>query len=117
MPAVTPFAGFVGLLEQTYPVAFMPCIEVGWRLDTRYWGRGYATEAGRAALSYGFGVSAWSLPGNSSIRSCPPATCCDRTCSTERRRAASAGGSSSEGPAATYSPWPFQAKYHRRCGA
>ena len=54
VPGVTPFAGFVGLLEQTYPAAFTPCIEVGWRLDARHWGRGYATEGGRAALAYGF---------------------------------------------------------------
>ncbi len=28
--------------------------EVGWRLAHRYWGNGYATEAGRAWLGYGF---------------------------------------------------------------
>ena len=32
-------------------------MEVGWRLDARYWGRGYATEGARAALAYGFGVA------------------------------------------------------------
>ena len=34
---------------------FTPAVEVGWRLARRYWGRGFATEAGRAALDYGFG--------------------------------------------------------------
>jgi RimJ/RimL family protein N-acetyltransferase len=34
----------------------MPCIEVGWRLAFAYWGRGYATEAARLALGYGFGT-------------------------------------------------------------
>lgn len=29
-------------------------IEVGWHLARRAWGRGYATEAGRAVLRYGF---------------------------------------------------------------
>lgn len=29
-------------------------IELGYRLARRYWGRGYATEAARAALDYGF---------------------------------------------------------------
>lgn len=28
--------------------------EVGWHLARSQWGRGYATEAGRAALAYGF---------------------------------------------------------------
>jgi [ribosomal protein S5]-alanine N-acetyltransferase len=30
--------------------------EVGYRLDPRYWGKGYATEAARAALRYGFEI-------------------------------------------------------------
>lgn len=29
-------------------------VEVGWHLGSAYWGNGYATEAGRAALRYGF---------------------------------------------------------------
>ena len=29
-------------------------IEVGWHLNPKYWGNGYATEAGRAAIEYGF---------------------------------------------------------------
>jgi RimJ/RimL family protein N-acetyltransferase len=28
--------------------------EIAWRLDPAYWGNGYATEAGRAWLAYGF---------------------------------------------------------------
>lgn len=31
-------------------------IEVGWRLHPDAWGQGYASEAARAALAYGFGV-------------------------------------------------------------
>lgn len=31
-----------------------PGIEVGWTLRRAYWGRGYATEAARASLEYGF---------------------------------------------------------------
>ncbi len=30
--------------------------EVGWHLRRSAWGKGYATEAGRAALNYGFTV-------------------------------------------------------------
>jgi RimJ/RimL family protein N-acetyltransferase len=32
----------------------MPCVEVGWRLAVAYWGKGYAAEAARLALDYGF---------------------------------------------------------------
>ena len=31
-----------------------PGVEVGWALHPRYWGRGYATEAGARAVSYAF---------------------------------------------------------------
>jgi RimJ/RimL family protein N-acetyltransferase len=30
--------------------------EVGWELDPRFWGRGLATEGGRAAVAFGFEV-------------------------------------------------------------
>jgi RimJ/RimL family protein N-acetyltransferase len=32
----------------------VPCVEIGWRLARSMWGRGYATEAARAALVDGF---------------------------------------------------------------
>jgi [ribosomal protein S5]-alanine N-acetyltransferase len=32
-----------------------PEVEVGYRLKSPYWGKGYATEAARAAVAYGFG--------------------------------------------------------------
>lgn len=32
-----------------------PCIEVGYRFAKPAWGKGYATEAGRALVDYGFG--------------------------------------------------------------
>lgn len=53
-PGVTPFAGFVGLHYHDFPAHFTPCVEVGWRLAREYWGRGYATEGGRAALRFAF---------------------------------------------------------------
>jgi RimJ/RimL family protein N-acetyltransferase len=50
----TSFIGFVGLARPSFEAEFTPAVEVGWRLARAYWGRGYATEAGRAALGYGF---------------------------------------------------------------
>lgn len=53
-PGVAPFIGFVGLHWQTFDAPFTPAVEVGWRLAPAFWGKGYATEAARAALRYGF---------------------------------------------------------------
>ena len=47
-----------------------PGLEVGWLLGRQYWGNGYATEAGRAALDYAWSdlaaerVISLVLPGN-----------------------------------------------------
>jgi RimJ/RimL family protein N-acetyltransferase len=49
-----PFTGFVGLNRPRFEAHFMPAVEVGWRLAREHWGRGYATEAAVAALSFGF---------------------------------------------------------------
>jgi RimJ/RimL family protein N-acetyltransferase len=51
-------AGFTGLNVPTFDAPFMPAIEIGWRLRPRYWGHGYASEAARLALAYGFRVLA-----------------------------------------------------------
>ena len=51
---VAPFIGFVGLAQPHFDSHFTPCTEVGWRLAAEFWGRGYATEAARAALRFGF---------------------------------------------------------------
>lgn len=48
------FIGFVGLSIPRRTLPFSPCVEVGWRLARSYWGCGYATEGGRAALRMGF---------------------------------------------------------------
>ncbi len=50
----TEFVGFVGLEVPNYDLPFNPCTEIGWRLARAHWGRGYATEAARAALGAGF---------------------------------------------------------------
>src|SRR5207247_517755 len=47
-----PFVGFVGLHLAAFEAPFTPAVEVGWRLGRDAWGRGYATEAARAALAF-----------------------------------------------------------------
>ena len=49
------FIGFVGLWDRRGSAHVVPAVEVGWRLAREHWGRGYATEAARAAVTYGFG--------------------------------------------------------------
>ena len=49
-----PFIGMVGLADPDFRAPFMPAVEIGWRLAAAHWGRGYATEAARAVLAYGF---------------------------------------------------------------
>lgn len=46
--------GFVGLNPAPSVMPFSPAVEVGWRLVTRFWGMGIATEAARAAVRFGF---------------------------------------------------------------
>lgn len=48
------FIGFIGLLNATFEAHFTPCVEIGWRLDDKYWNKGYATEGAKACLEYGF---------------------------------------------------------------
>ena len=54
VPGVAPFIGFVGLSVPQFDAHFTPCVEIGWRLAADHWGKGYATEAARLALAYGF---------------------------------------------------------------
>lgn len=46
--------GFIGLNYTDFPAPFKPAVEVGWRLGSQYWGKGYATEGAKAILNYGF---------------------------------------------------------------
>jgi RimJ/RimL family protein N-acetyltransferase len=52
--------GYISLAPPNYLPEIMPAVEIGWRLDPSYWGRGLATEGARALLEYGFDVMALS---------------------------------------------------------
>lgn len=49
-----PFIGYCGLLQVGFDAPFTPAVEIGWRLARDQWDQGYATEAARAVLEYGF---------------------------------------------------------------
>lgn len=46
--------GFVGVKYTADSLPFAPCFDIGWRLGSRWWGRGLATEGALAALRHGF---------------------------------------------------------------
>jgi RimJ/RimL family protein N-acetyltransferase len=48
-------AGWVGLAVPDFLPEVLPAVEIGWRLRREHWGRGYATEAAREVLAFGFG--------------------------------------------------------------
>lgn len=50
------FIGFVGLNKPTYDLPVTPCVEIGWRLATSFWGEGYATEAAIEVLNFAFKI-------------------------------------------------------------
>lgn len=54
IPGIVPFIGFTGLLRVGSEMPFAPAVEIGWRLARPHWGKGYANEAARAALAFGF---------------------------------------------------------------
>ena len=59
--AVTPkelgrIAGYTGLQMPYWFPDLLPAVEVGYRYHPDHWGNGYATEAARASLDYGFHV-------------------------------------------------------------
>jgi ribosomal-protein-alanine N-acetyltransferase len=69
-----PFIGFVGLNEPSFEAHFTPAVETGWRLGREHWDRGYATEAARASVQFGFDelglmeIVAFTVPANTRSR-------------------------------------------------
>jgi RimJ/RimL family protein N-acetyltransferase len=70
LPGQSSFIGFIGLAVVPFKASFTPCVEILWRLEPRWWGKGLATEGARAALAYGFErlgleeIVAFTVPGN-----------------------------------------------------
>jgi RimJ/RimL family protein N-acetyltransferase len=66
--------GFLGLQPPAWLPEVMPTVEIGWRLDPDYWGKGLATEGGRAGLEFGFKVLGLdeivSIPEPANVASC-----------------------------------------------
>lgn len=48
------FIGMIGLNKPRFKAHFTPCVEVGWRIASHHWNKGYATEGALASLQYGF---------------------------------------------------------------
>nr|WP_106434246.1 GNAT family N-acetyltransferase [Streptomyces viridochromogenes] len=48
--------GWTGTTVPAFLPEVLPAVEIGWRLARRFWGRGLATEAARAALGHAFDI-------------------------------------------------------------
>ena len=46
------FIGFIGLSEKLFEAEFTPCIDIGWRLSSEEWNKGYAGEGAKRCLEY-----------------------------------------------------------------
>ena len=48
------FIGFIGLHVASFQAHFTPCVEIGWRIATPYWGKGLATEGSQEVIRFAF---------------------------------------------------------------
>lgn len=73
------FIGFVGLNHPTFEIPNfqlkgLPIVEIAWRLSSKHWGQGYATEAAKAVLHYAFielnllEIISFTVPANAKSR-------------------------------------------------
>ena len=64
------FIGFVGIAKVGFDSHFTPAVEIGWRLASQHFGKGYATEAAREVLRFAFAdlgldeIVAFTVPAN-----------------------------------------------------
>ncbi len=61
--------GACGLFRVSFEAPFTPAVEIGWRLRKPHWGQGFATEAARATLEFGWAkglseIVALTVPAN-----------------------------------------------------
>jgi RimJ/RimL family protein N-acetyltransferase len=74
LPGEASLVGAIGLSRVNFRDAFGEAVEIGWRLARSYWGKGYATEAARAAMDDGFyrldipEIVAFTVPSNERSR-------------------------------------------------
>lgn len=48
------FMGYTGFMMANFDAPFTPCVEIGWRFKKEFWGNGFATEAAKACIEFGF---------------------------------------------------------------
>ena len=48
------FVGWCGLMKVPFSAHFTTAVEVGWRLNKIFWGKGLAPEAAKSVLRFGF---------------------------------------------------------------
>ena len=46
--------GFTGINKVDFEEKFTPAVEIGWIIDKKYWKQGFASEAAKKVLEYGF---------------------------------------------------------------
>jgi RimJ/RimL family protein N-acetyltransferase len=48
------FIGCIGLSYQQFESEFTPCIDIGWRIKSNQWNKGFATEGAKRCLDFAF---------------------------------------------------------------
>ena len=48
------FVGWCGLMKVPFSAHFSPAVEIGWRLNKIFWGKGLTPEAAKSVLRFGF---------------------------------------------------------------
>ena len=46
------FIGFIGFSMQNFISDFTPCMDIGWRIDKQFWGKGLATEGAQQCIQF-----------------------------------------------------------------